>query len=142
MPTVMSAYPRLHLEQLQPVVQFGRKFGGSSEGDRTDTSKTVVERGVLSNTLTEWPTLEVDDERRDLLRKSQEVDRRVKQGRLVFRLEVDNSATVSKISNISSIAARKVPFYYSLMVRLGQVGHIDHRNHMDGELQQNREQDI
>lgn len=28
------------------------------------------------------------------------------------------------------------------MVRLGQIGNVDHRDHVDGELQQDRKQDV
>jgi hypothetical protein len=92
---ISITHPRFHLVQLKPVVQLGRELGSSGKRDGADSSKTIVQRWVLSNPLTERSTLEVDDEGGNLLRKTKEVDSRVQQRRLVFGLEIDRTTAMT-----------------------------------------------
>ena len=75
----LPTHPRLHFEQLQPAVELGRELGRTGKGDGADSSKTIVERRVLTDSLAERSTLEVNDKGRDLLRQTQEVDSGVEQ---------------------------------------------------------------
>lgn len=85
-------HPRLHLKQLQPLVQLREEFGRSSERNGADASQAVVERLVLGDPFSEWSTLEVDDEGGDLLAETKQVDGGVQQGWSVFRLDVDDAS--------------------------------------------------
>lgn len=80
----------VHVDELEPTVELGYEIGSSRERDSSYSEKSVVERRVLGDTLSEGATLEVDREGRDLLRERDEVDARVEEVGRELGLEVNN----------------------------------------------------
>lgn len=98
---IPATYRSSHLDQLQPSVQLGHKVGRATIGNRTDTEQTVIQGGILPDTLSEGTTLEVEDKSGDLLRKTEEVDGSVEQSGLKLFFEI-NLSTAKKESTIST----------------------------------------
>lgn len=90
-----ATYRSSHLDQLQPSVQLGHKVSRATIGNRTDTEQTVIQGGILPDTLSEGTTLEVEDKSGDLLRKTEEVDGSVEQSGLKLFFEI-NLSTAKK----------------------------------------------
>lgn len=96
-----------HLNDLQPAVELGHEVGGTGERDGACAQEAIPQCPVLADALAEWTTLpicqhtassyirkaylEVDRERRHLLRQSQQVDRCVQQARFKLGLEIDGA---------------------------------------------------
>jgi hypothetical protein len=90
-PPAQITHPTGHLHELQPPVGLGHKVGRTRVRDRADTKQTVVQRWVLTDSLTEGTTLEVENKSRHLLRETEKVDGSVEQRGLKFGIQINVS---------------------------------------------------
>lgn len=110
---MLKTYECLHFNNLQPTVEFRHEVRGPREGDSTCANKTIIERGILSDSLSEWSPLhkkliknlmmgwclyhlEIDRKSRNLLRESDQVDSCIEQIGLELGLQVNRASSTER----------------------------------------------